>query len=86
MRSGKDFSQYTNNEESMLGLSVIRRLVADLHPGDNLQSRDGKWHTVTSILPFWNQRKFSVIELDNVTVRVYSHNTKVFVRESIPSG
>jgi hypothetical protein len=70
----------------MLWSGVIRRLVADLHPGDNVQSRDGKWHTVTSILPFWNQRKFSVIELDNVIVRVYSHNTKVVVREFIPAG
>jgi hypothetical protein len=65
----------------VLGSGVIKRLVIDLHPGDNVQSHDGKWHTVTDIMPFWNQRKYSVLELDKVILKVYNHGTKVSVRE-----
>jgi hypothetical protein len=55
--------------------------VIDLHPGDNIQSHDGEWHTITAISPFWNQRKFSIVQLDKASVRVYNHDTRVLVRE-----
>jgi hypothetical protein len=59
----------------------MKRLVKDLHLGDNVQSHDGQWHTITAISPFWNQRKFSIVEFDNVIVKVYNHSMKILVRE-----
>jgi quercetin dioxygenase-like cupin family protein len=64
----------------------MKRLVKDLRLGDTVQSHDGQWHTVTAVAPFWNQRRLSVVELDNVSQRLYHHRTELAVRERLLIG